>query len=321
MVKFLKLYEKIGIFILIIVASIFLAIVSPNFRSMDTILSIIMQGSYGAIIAVGMTLAITSGGFDLSVEAVMGLTSVILAMLIPQMGFTLAITIAVLASCFVGMINGILITKVGISPLIVTLAMSVILRGSSLLITGGRQVVIAQKSFMTIGASKVFNVIPAPIIYMAVVFIIFYIMLNQTTFGRHIAAVGSNEPAAKMSGLNVTLIKTMVYVLVSFTASIVGIIRTSQTLIGIPTMAPGFTLNVLTIAILGGTSLAGGKGNLIGTIFAGIFISMIYYGLNLLNVQIFYQFLSVGIVLIFALFVDGLRIRYLESAKVKGIRV
>jgi len=321
MVKFLKVYEKIGIFILIVAASIFLTIVSPNFRNMDTILGIVMQGSYGAIIAFGMTLAITSGGFDLSVEAVMGLTSVILAMLIPQMGFALSIIIAILASCFVGMINGVLITKVGISPLIMTLAMQVILRGTSLLITGGRQVVIAQKSFMTIGASKVFNIIPTPIIYMVVIFIAFYLLLNQTTFGRHIAAVGSNEQAARMSGLNVTVIKTMVYVLVAFTASIVGVIRTSQTLIGIPTMAPGFTLNVLTIAILGGTSLAGGKGNLIGTFFAGIFISMIYYGLNLLNVQIFYQFLSVGLVLLFALFVDGLRIRYLESAKVKGIRI
>jgi len=321
MVKFLKLYEKIGIFILIVAASIFLAIVSPNFRNMDTILSIIMQGSYGAIIAFGMTFAITSGGFDLSVEAVMGLTSVIIAMLIPSLGFAGSIIIAVLASCFVGFLNGILITKVGISPLITTLSMQVILRGASLIITNGRQVVISQKSFMSIGASKAFGFLPMPIIYMAVLFAIFYIILNQTTFGRHVAASGSNEQAAKMSGLNISLIKTVVYILVAFSASIVGVIRTSQTLIGIPTMAPGFTLNVLTIAILGGTSLAGGRGNLIGTLFAGIFISMIYYGLNLLNVQIFYQMLAVGITLLFALFIDGLRMKYLETAKIKGIRV
>ena len=321
MVKFLKLYEKIGIFILIVAASIFLAIVSPNFRNMDTILSIIMQGSYGAIIAFGMTFAITSGGFDLSVEAVMGLTSVIIAMLIPSLGFAGSIIIAVLASCFVGFLNGVLITKVGISPLITTLSMQVILRGASLIITNGRQVVISQKSFMSIGASKAFGFLPMPIIYMAVLFAIFYIILNQTTFGRHVAASGSNEQAAKMSGLNISFIKTVVYILVAFSASIVGVIRTSQTLIGIPTMAPGFTLNVLTIAILGGTSLAGGKGNLIGTLFAGIFISMIYYGLNLLNVQIFYQMLAVGVTLLFALFIDGLRMKYLETAKIKGIRV
>lgn len=321
MVKFLKLYEKIGIFILIVAASVFLAIVSPNFRNLNTILSIIMQGSYGAIIAFGMTFAITSGGFDLSVEAIMGFTSVIIAMLIPSLGFAGSIIIAILASCFVGFLNGVLITKVGISPLITTLSMQVILRGASLIITNGRQVVISQKSFMSIGASKVFNLIPTPIIYMVVLFAIFYLILNQTSFGRHVAASGSNEQAAKMSGLNVNLIKTVVYILVAFSASIVGVIRTSQTLIGIPTMAPGFTLNVLTIAILGGTSLAGGKGNLTGTLFAGIFISMIYYGLNLLNVQIFYQMLAVGITLLFALFIDGLRMKYLETAKVKGIRV
>jgi len=321
MVKFLKLYEKIGIFILIIAASIFLAIVSPNFRNLDTILSIIMQASYGGIIAFGMTYAITSGGFDLSVEAVMGLTSVIIAMLIPGLGFAGAILIAILASCLVGLINGILITKLSISPLIATLAMQVILRGASLIITNGRQVVISQKSFMAIGASKVFNIIPIPIIYMIVLFIIFYLILNNTSFGRHVAASGSNEQASKMSGLNVTLVKTLVYVLVAFSASIVGVIRTSQTLIGIPTMSPNFTLNVLTIAILGGTSLAGGKGNLIGTFFAAIFISMIYYGLNLLNVQIFYQMLAVGITLLFALFIDGLRMKYLETAKIKGIRI
>jgi len=320
MVKFLKLYEKIGIFILIIAASIFLAAVSPNFRNLDTILSIIQQGCYGAIIAFGMTFAITSGGFDLSVEAVMGLTSVIIAMLIPSLGFAGSIIIAILASCFVGLINGVLITRMGISPLIATLAMQVILRGASLLITNGRQVVISQKSFMLIGATKLFG-IPTPILYMVVLFIIFFILLNQTSFGRHVAASGSNEQAAKMSGLNVTFIKTIVYILVAFSASIVGIIRTSQALIGIPTMAPGFTLNVLTITILGGTSLAGGRGNLIGTLFAGIFISMIYYGLNLLNVQIFYQMLAVGITLLFALFIDGLRMRYLEVAKIKGIRI
>jgi len=320
MVKFLKLYEKIGVFILIVAASIFLAIVSPNFRNLNTILGIIMQGSYGAIIAFGMTFALTSGGFDLSVEAVMGLTSVIIAMLIPIMGFTGSILIAILASCFAGLINGLLITKMGISPLITTLAMQVILRGASLLITGGRQVVISQKSFMQIGATEWFH-IPTPIIYMVILFIVFYIVLNMTAFGRHVAASGSNEQAAKMSGLNVTLIKTIVYIIVAFSASIVGIIRTSQALIGIPTMAPGFTLNVLTIAILGGTSLSGGRGNLIGTLFAGIFISMIYYGLNLLHVQIFYQMLAVGITLLFALFIEGLRNRYLEAARIRGIRV
>lgn len=320
MIKFLKLYEKIGIFILIVLASIILAIASPNFLKVDTLLSIITQGTYGAIVAFGMVLAITSGGFDLSVDAVVALNSVILAMTIPSIGLPSAIIISILFCCLVGFINGVLITKFGVNPLITTLSMATIIRGVSLLITRGKQVPISQSGFMNIGTGKLLG-IPVPIIIMIVLFIIFYLLLNQTSLGRRICAVGSNENAAFISGLNVTLLKIIVYILVSFTAGVVGIIRTSQTLIGNPSMAPGFTLTVLTITILGGTSLSGGRGNMIGAVFAGIFISMIYYGLNLLGVQIYYQMFTVGLVLIFALFVEGLRGRYLEAAKIKGIKV
>jgi ribose/xylose/arabinose/galactoside ABC-type transport system permease subunit len=133
--------------------------------------------------------------------------------------------------------------------------------------------------------------------------------------------VGSNERAAKISGINVDGVKIGVYALVAFTSGIAATIRTSQTLIGMPTMSPGFVLVVLTVTILGGTSLAGGKGNLWGTLFAGIFISMVYYGLNLVGVQVYYQMLAVGSILILALFIDGIRRRYLEAAKAKGIKV
>jgi ribose transport system permease protein len=320
MIKFLRLYEKIGIFILIVLGAIVLAIASPVFLSPDTILNIIAQGTYGAIVAFGMVLAITSGGFDLSVDAVTALTSVSLAVLIPNIGVAQAILLAIIISSFIGFLNGILITKLAVNPLITTLSMATIVRGVALLITGGRQIPIPAQNFVWIGTSRLFNVIPMPIIIMVILFIIFYILLYHTPFGRHVSAVGSNENATRISGLNVTMIKTMVYVLVAFTAAINGVIRTSQALIGLPSMAPGFTLVVITITILGGTSLSGGRGNLIGAVFAGIFISMIYYGLNILGVQIFYQMFSVGFVLLFALFIDGLRKRYLEAAKVKGIK-
>jgi ribose transport system permease protein len=320
MIRFLKLYEKIGIFILIVLASVFLALASPNFLRLDTILNIITQGTYGVIVAYGMVLAITSGGFDLSVDAVVALTSVFLAILIPVMGIPMAIIVSIAVSCFVGLLNGLLITKFGVNPLITTLSMATIVRGVALLITGGRQIPISAPGFTSIGTGRLLG-IPVPIVIMVILFIVFYLLIYQTTLGRHISAVGSNESAARISGLNVTIVKIMVYVLVAFTASINGVIRTSQAMIGIPSMAPGFTLIVITITILGGTSLSGGRANLTGAVFAGIFISMIYYGLNLIGVEYFYQMLSVGLVLIFALFVDGLRKRYLEAAKIKGIRV
>jgi ribose/xylose/arabinose/galactoside ABC-type transport system permease subunit len=320
MVKFLKLYEQIGIFIFIVAASIFLSIASPHFLKGDTILNIVAQGTYGAIVGFGMTLAITSGGFDLSVDAVMALTSVFLSILIPLIGIPLAILISLIVASFVGLINGLIITKLKVNPLITTLAMMTIIRGVALIVAGGRQIVIHQKVFMEVGTGKTLGV-PNPIYIMVVLFVLFYFILYHTPFGRHISAVGSNESAARISGLRVDMIKIFVFVLVSFTAGIAGTIRTSQTLIGIPTMSPGFVLVAITVTILGGTSLAGGRGNLWGTLFAGVFISMIYYGLNLIGVQIFYQMLSVGLVLILALFIDGIRTRYLETLKAKGIKV
>ena len=320
MIKFLKYYDRFGIFILIIAGSIFLSIASPYFLELNTILNIITQGTYGAIVGFGMTFAITSGGFDISVDAVLALTSVFLSILIPIIGIPSAIIISLLIACFVGMVNGLIITKLNVNPLITTLAMMIIIRGVALLVAGGRQIVIHEKEFMVIGTGKILG-IPIPIYIMMFLFIVFYLILYHTTFGRHVSAVGSNENATRISGVNVDIVKIMVFVLVSFTAGVTGVIRTSQALIGVPTMSPGFVLVAIAVTVLGGTSLAGGKGNLWGTLFAGIFISMIYYGLNLLGVQFFYKMLSVGVALILALLIDGFRTRYLDRIKAKGIKV
>jgi ribose transport system permease protein len=320
MIRFLKLYEKFGIFFFIVAGSIFLSIAAPNFLRLNTILNIITQGTYGAIVGFGMTFAITSGGFDLSVETPMAMCSVFIAILIPKVGIPLAILFAIAIASCIGLFNGVIIAKLRVSPLITTIATLSIMRGASLIVAGGKQIVIKQKVFMELGTGTLAG-IPIPIIIMLVLFVFFYFLLYHTAFGRHVSAVGSNEYSARISGINVDLVKIGVYWLVAITAAIAGTIRTSQTLIGIPTMSPDFMLVALTVTILGGTSLSGGRGNLWGTLFAGIFISMIYYGLNLLGVQIFYQMFSVGLVLIAALFIDGLRTRYLEVAKAKGIKV
>jgi ribose transport system permease protein len=320
MIRFLKLYEKFGIFFYIFLGGIILAIASPNFLKINTLLNIVAQGTYAATIGFGMTFAITSGGFDLSVESVMSVVSVFIALFIPRVGIVFAIVFAVAIGSCIGVITGSIIAKLKVTPLITTLAMMTIFKGVALLIAGGRQIVIGQKVFMELGTGKILG-IPTPIYIMLFFFILLYFVLYHTGFGRHVAAVGSNERAAKISGINVDGVKIGVYALVAFTSGIAATIRTSQTLIGMPTMSPGFVLVVLTVTILGGTSLAGGKGNLWGTLFAGIFISMVYYGLNLVGVQVYYQMLAVGSILILALFIDGIRRRYLEAAKAKGIKV
>ena len=320
MIRFLKLYEKFGIFIFIFAGAVFLSFASPNFLKLDTILNIIAQGSYAAVVGYGMTLAVTSGGFDLSVESVMALTSVFLSILIPVIGIPLAILVSLMVATSVGLLNGLIIAKLKVNPLITTLGMMTIIKGVALLVAGGKMIVILQKQFMTIGTGKLLG-IPNPIYVMVIFFAIFYLVVYRSSFGRHVAAVGSNESAVKISGVNVDAVKIGVYALVALTAGLASVVRTSQALIGMPSMAPGFVLVVLTVTILGGTSLTGGRANLWGTLLAALFVSMIYYGLNLLNLQIFYQMLAVGTVLMLALFIEGLRLRYLKSAKAKGIKV
>jgi len=320
MIRFLKAYERFGIFIFIVAGAVFLAVASPNFLKLDTILNIIAQGSYAALVGYGMMLALMSGGFDLSVESVMALVSVFLAILIPTVGIPLAILASVAIGSMVGLLNGTVIAKLKVNPLITTLSMNTIIKGVALLVAGGKMIVIHQKAYMTIGTGKLLG-IPIPIYIVLVFFGIFYVITYRTPFGRHVAAVGSNESASRISGLNVDAIKVGVYVLVAVMAGVTSVVRTSQALIGMPSMAPGFVLVVLTVTILGGTSLTGGRGNLWGTLLAGVFVSMVYYGLNLINLQIFYQMLSVGLVLMLALFIEGLRVRYLQAARAKGIKV
>ena len=320
MIRFLKLYEKFGIFIFIFVGAVFLSFATPNFLKLGTILNIIAQGSYAAVVGYGMTMAVTSGGFDLSVESVMALTSVFLSILIPVIGIPLAIIVSLMVATSAGVVNGLIISKLKVNPLITTLGMSTIVKGIALLVAGGKMIVILQKQFMSIGTGKLLG-IPNPIYVMVIFFAIFYLVVYRSSFGRHVAAVGSNESAVKISGVNVDAVKIGVYALVALTAGLASVVRTSQALIGMPSMAAGFVLVVLTVTILGGTSLTGGRANLWGTLLAALFVSMIYYGLNLLNLQIFYQMLAVGTVLMLALFIEGLRLRYLKAAKAKGIKV
>jgi ribose transport system permease protein len=320
MIRFLKLYERFGIFLFIVVGFVFLSFASPNFLKMDTLLNVVAQGTYAAVVGFGMTLAITSGGFDLSVESVMALASVFLAVFIPKIGIPLAIALALAVASFVGLLNGLIIAKLKVNPLITTLAMQTIVKGVALLVAGGKMIVIKQKQFMELGTGRTLG-IPNQIYIMVLFFIIFYLVLYHTSFGRQVSAVGSNETAARISGVNVDVAKIGVYILVAFTAGLTSMIRTSQALIGMPSMSAGFVLLAITVTILGGTSLAGGRGNLWGTLLAALFISMVYYGLNLLNLQIFYQMLAVGLVLLIALFIEGLRVRYLQAAKAKGIQV
>lgn len=289
-----------------------LTIVNPKFLLPETLINVLAQASYAAIGGAGMTLAIASGGFDLSVGSILSISACVVATLLPGYGIFIAITSALIVGIIFGIINGTIITKLNISPFIVTLAMMNIIKGITFIYTQNRQPIIIQdKMFNVLGGYL--GPVPVPVILMIIVYTILYLVLEHSRFGRHLCAVGSNEEAASVTGLNVDKIKIMVFSLTGLTAAIVGLLRASQLMVVDATTGEGYELTAITVAIVGGTSLSGGKGNLLGSLLAAIFVTMIHYGLNLLNVDVYIKYLVLGGLLIFALYMNGFGERRLKA--------
>lgn len=319
MYRFFKLYDRTGVFILIIVEAIILAIFAPHFLEAETILNILTQSMTYIVLGLGMTMVLTSGGFDLSLEGIISVSAVVFAYLTRITGFPQAILASLSTACLIGFLNGFIITRLKVNPFIATFSMWFVLQGAAFLISGAKQITILRKEYMQLGVGKTLY-IPNTILISLIALLVFYILLHRTPFGRHIVAIGSNEPAAELSGLNIVRIKTLVYVIFALTCGIVSLIRVSQSMIGVPRMSQGYLLFIFTVSVLGGTDLYGGKPNIIGTFFAGIFIAMTFYGLNLLRVEYNYQLVALGGILVFALFINGLRNRYLSIMIAKGVK-
>jgi ribose/xylose/arabinose/galactoside ABC-type transport system permease subunit len=260
-----------------------------------------------------MTFAITSGGFDLSVGSTVSIVTSVVALstnffynmmpgMAPGIRMIVVISIVILVSIVLGVINGVIITKLKIQTFIATLATMVIFRGIALIITKGRNI-----SMLKFREYKMFSAGWAPAIIVLVVYILAYLLYKYSRFGVNTRAIGSNESAARISGLSVDRTIILVFVLTSVTAAMSGLLMTSQLLMGSAKLATGFELNVIAPTILGGTALAGGRGNVLGTLAAAILLALISNGLNLLGIADSFQDLIYGIILVFALALGGLR--------------
>ena len=251
-----------------------------------------------------MTFALIIAGIDLSIGSTIALSGTIAALLMSlNVPFTLAVGICLLIGLFLGFINGFLVSKAGIPAFIVTVATMGIFRGIAYILTGGGPVQISNAKFLYIGNEKIFG-IPFPIILLIVVFIIMNIILGKTKFGRQAYIIGGNEEAALYSGINVKRIKIYIYMIIGFLASLSGIILASRLYSGQPNSANGYELDAIAAAVLGGTSLSGGYGTIVGTLIGAIIIGVINNGMNLLNITYFYQLIVKGIVIIIAVYFD-----------------
>ena len=304
---FIQVFDSLGVFALLVVLVVVASIIAPGFFTYTNVTNTIIMASITAATGLGMTFAIALGGFDLSVGSVQGLTAIVAASLLAVAGVPLAILGALLTGLLMGLFNGVIISKLKIPAFVVTFGMMSIVRGVALLVTQGQSVMITNHpDFATLNNGNILA-IPVPFIIVIIVFTALYLILHHTPFGRHICAIGGNRAAAIASGISVDRVTIAVFGLVGITAAISGVMLSSQLMIVDGTLGTGLELQAIAISVLGGTSLSGGNGNLVGTVLAALLLATIASALNILKVAAFYQYLFVGVLLIFALSIDTVR--------------
>ncbi len=287
------------VFILFLLVIVF-TVASPNFLNVSTIFTILKQVSITGIISVGMAFVIMTGGIDLSVGSVAGVSSVTAAMLMmAKLPMSVACIATVLIALVYGVVSGVLITKLSMPPLIATLGMMTALRGMAFIITNGLPVFGFSETFGNFAQNSLW-VIPYPVILLAIIFIIAKYFLDRTTIGRYIYGVGGNEEASRLSGINVTKIKILTYALSGILAGIAGLVLLSRTNSGQPSAGVGYEMDAITAVVLGGVSLNGGEGKISLVMIGVLIMGVLATGMLMCNINDYVQQLVKGLVLIAA---------------------
>ena len=294
--------------IALVVMIVIVSFLNPHFFTTGNILNILRQTAINAVMAVGMTLVILTAGIDLSVGSVLALCGAIGASLIAvQMPVIVAVGAALGAGAILGGISGIIIAKGKVQAFIATLVSMTLVRGLTLVYTDGRPISTGftdvADSFAFIGTGYLFG-IPFPIWIMAFTFGAAWYLLNHTRLGRYIYALGGNEEATRLSGINVDRIKIAVYAIAGFLSALSGLIVTSRLSSAQPTAGYGYELDAIAAVVLGGTSLMGGKGTIMGTLLGALIIGFLNNALNLLDVSSYYQMIAKALVILLAVLVD-----------------
>ncbi|HHU48643.1 MAG: ABC transporter permease [Caldicoprobacterales bacterium] len=300
--------SSFNIFIVLFVMCVIMYIVSEPFRSWDNVLSIARNFSAYAITGIGVSMVIIAGGIDLSLGSVYGFAGVIATMAMADLGWPAfpSIILGMIAGALFGLFNGLLVVKAKLPPFIATLGTLSIARSLCYILTEGYPVTDVKERFLFLGQGYMAS-IPTPIWMMVIVAIIFAVFLNQTVTGRRIYALGGNEEATRISGINVNKVKVLVYTLCSLLAGFSGIMTASRLGIGQPTSGQGFELDAIAAVIIGGASLDGGAGTVTGTILGAAIMGVLRNALVLLSIKSHWQSLIIGFVIIIAVAADQLK--------------
>ena len=312
---------------LVVLLGILNAATHGLFLEPGNVLNILRQIAVNAVLAVGQTMVIITAGIDLSVGSLIALTGVLMAGTLagagsPLAGFLLAATVGLGAGGAAGLVNGLPVVRFNLPPFITTLAMMLMARGLAFLYTGGRPIEISNNTFNFLGSGfllpglgSLIKIpgIPASVLVMLAVVIAGAYVLGQTRFGRYVYAIGGNEEAARLSGVNVFGVKLTVYIISGMLAGLASLLLAGRLSSGIPQSGQGYELQSIAAVVVGGTSLMGGRGSIGGTFVGALLIGMLYNIMNLLSVQSYAQDVVLGAVILLAVLLDELRKRFLAS--------
>lgn len=307
----MKYMSELTTVIALIILMAVITIINSNFLTANNLLNLLLQVTSNALIAFGMTFVILTGGIDLSVGSILALSSALTAGLLGSgMPVTLAILISLILGCILGMMNGLLISYGKLAPFIVTLATMTIFRGATLVYTNGNPITKGLSDtflFQFLGQGYIVG-IPFPVIIMFIVFIVLYVLLHKTAFGKSVYAIGGNEKAAYISGVKLNKVKIIIYSISGIMASISGLIITSRLSSAQPTAGASYEMDAIAAVVLGGTSLSGGKGRILWTLIGALIIGVLNNGLNIIGVSAFWQQVVKGVVILIAVLIDRFKV-------------
>ena len=277
---------------------------TPHFLTVSNLLNVLEQTALNAVVAVGMTFVIISGGIDLSVGSVLALAGICLALALEAgVPAPVAIGLALVVGTGCGLVNGVLITRGRLPPFIATLGMMSVARGVALMLAEGRPISGFSEGFRAIATERILA-IPGPVLITIVIYAVAHFVLTRTVFGRTTYAIGGNEEAARLSGVQVLFHKTAVYGVAGLTSAAAAVVLTARLNSAQPTAGTMYELDAIAATVIGGSSLLGGEGTVTGTLIGALIMGVLRNGLNLLNVSSFLQQVVIGVVIIGAVLVD-----------------
>ena len=301
--------REIGVFVALIAVMVVFSAIDEHYFTMANLIDIVDQSTINGLIAIGMTFVIVTGGIDLSVGSVMAIVIVLVGRLLTEQGMDpiSATIVGIILGFALGSFNGFLITRLKLQPFIATLGTMSVYRGFAYIITSGWPVLNIPQEFRTMLDGDFFSIFRISILILLIFAFITHILIKSTRFGNYVYAIGSNEEATRLSGVSVDFNKLMTYGLCGVGAALAGMVMLARLGTGEPAAGQGYELNASAAAAIGGTSLAGGKGTIIGTLLGAFLLSALKVGLVVVGVDDFWQYIATGGIIVVAAYFEVLQ--------------